>query len=116
MTQLLGIYYLSLPKEVAPADPAEEASQEIICLLKIRITGTVRFELTTFIKSSRFQDERHIIMRVPSTWRSQVRALFKQIKSGIIMFFIILIICLYKLLPERAGNEDAEGRKFNYYP
>ena len=59
MTQLLGIYYLSLPKEVAPADPAEEASQEIICLLKIRITGTVRFELTTFIKSSRFQDERH---------------------------------------------------------
>ena len=55
-------------------------------------------------------------MRVPSTWRNQVRALFKQIKSGIIMFFIILIICLYKLLPERAGNEDAEGRKFNYYP
>ena len=58
MTQLLGIYYLSLPKEVAPSDPSE-ASQEIICLLKIRITGTVRFELTTFIKSSRFQDERH---------------------------------------------------------
>ena len=55
-------------------------------------------------------------MRVPSTWRSQVRALFKQIKSGIIMFFIILIICLYKLLPERAGNEGAVGREFNYYP
>ena len=57
MSQLLGIYYLSLPKEVAPACGGSKPGDNIF--IKIRTTGTVRFELTTFIKSSRFQDERH---------------------------------------------------------